>query len=90
MGIGEIVHFEEFLLFPQCFEKTCTADTQKPGLVSERVKFNVRKGENILEKGENVGDIESFHSVRVLRVEKFLYRGIHGWMYDFICTRLCI
>ena len=24
---GEIVHYKQFLLFPQCFQKTCTADT---------------------------------------------------------------
>ena len=24
---GEIAHYELFLLFPQCFQKTCTADT---------------------------------------------------------------
>ena len=24
---GEIVPFEHFLLFPQCFQKTCTANT---------------------------------------------------------------
>ena len=24
---GEIARYEQFLLFPQCFEKTCTADT---------------------------------------------------------------
>ena len=27
----------EFLLFPRCFQKTCTADTYKPGLVWERI-----------------------------------------------------
>ena len=27
MGKGEIAHYEQFLLFPQCFQKTCTADT---------------------------------------------------------------
>ena len=37
-GLGEIARYEQFLLFPQCFQKTCTADTQKPGLVLERVK----------------------------------------------------
>ena len=37
MGKGE-KNYEQFLLFPQCFQKTCTADTQKPGLVWERVK----------------------------------------------------
>ena len=29
--------YEQFLLFPQCFQKTCTADTLKPGLVWERI-----------------------------------------------------
>ena len=24
---GEIARYEQFLLFPQCFQKTCTADT---------------------------------------------------------------
>ena len=23
---GEIAHYEQFLLFPQCFQKACTAD----------------------------------------------------------------
>ena len=26
-GKGEIAHYEQFLLFPQCFQKTCSADT---------------------------------------------------------------
>ena len=26
-GKGEIAHYEQFLLFPRCFQKTCTADT---------------------------------------------------------------
>ena len=26
-GKGEIVRNEQFLLFPRCFQKTCTADT---------------------------------------------------------------
>ena len=26
-GKGEIALYEQFLLFPQCFQKTCTADT---------------------------------------------------------------
>ena len=31
---------KQFLLFPHCFQKACTADTQQPGLVWERVKIN--------------------------------------------------
>ena len=27
VGKGEIVRYEQFLLVPQCFQKTCTADT---------------------------------------------------------------
>ena len=26
VGKGEIARYEQFLLFPQCFQKTCTAD----------------------------------------------------------------
>ena len=41
VGKGEIVHYGEFLLFPQCFQMTCTADTYKPGLVWKTVKERV-------------------------------------------------
>ena len=27
VGNGEIARYEQFLLFPQCFQKTCTVDT---------------------------------------------------------------
>ena len=37
VGKEEIACYEQFLLFPQCFQKTCTVDTWKPGLVWERV-----------------------------------------------------
>ena len=39
LGKGEIAHYEQFLLFQQCFQKTCTTDTYKPGLIWERVKL---------------------------------------------------
>ena len=38
VGKEEIARYEQFLLFPQCFQNICTADTYKPGLVWERVK----------------------------------------------------
>ena len=37
MGKGEIARYEQFLLFLQCFQKTFTGDTLKPGFVWERV-----------------------------------------------------
>ena len=27
VGNGKIAHYEQFLLYPQCFQKSCTADT---------------------------------------------------------------
>ena len=45
---GEIAHYEQFLLFPQCFQMTYTADTWKPGLVWERVKTLWQKEELLL------------------------------------------
>ena len=38
VGKREIALAEQFLLFPQCFQKAYTADTYKLGLVWERVK----------------------------------------------------
>ena len=37
VGKGEIARYEHFLLLPQCFQKTCTADTSKQGHFWERV-----------------------------------------------------
>ena len=38
VGKVEIAHFEQFLLFPQCFQKALTADKLKAGLVWVKVK----------------------------------------------------
>ena len=38
VGKEEIARFEQFLIFPQCFQKTHTADIWNPGLVWVRVK----------------------------------------------------
>ena len=36
VGKGEIARYEQFLLFPQCFQKTCILQTRKKaGLVLE-------------------------------------------------------
>ena len=37
MGKGEIAHYEQFLLLPWSFQRTCTANPYKHGLVWERV-----------------------------------------------------
>ena len=33
LGKGEIACYKQFLPFPQCFQKICTIDILKPGLV---------------------------------------------------------
>ena len=40
MGKGETACYKKFSPFPQCFQKTCSADTQKQGLIWERFMFN--------------------------------------------------
>ena len=37
VGKGEIARYEQFLFFPKCFQNSSIADTQKPGLIWERV-----------------------------------------------------
>ena len=40
VGKEEIAHYEQFLLFPQCFQKTCTADTYQ-AFFWERIKYSL-------------------------------------------------
>ena len=50
---GEIAHFEQFLLFPQCFQKACFPEASKGVIVLEWVKGT----ENIVEIGKKAGKI---------------------------------
>ena len=38
VGKGEIARYEQFLLFPQCFQKACFPGASKGVIVWERVK----------------------------------------------------
>ena len=38
VGKGEIAHYEQFLLFPQCFQKACFPGVSKGVIVLEWVK----------------------------------------------------
>ena len=49
VGKGEIARYEQFLLFPQFFQKMCPADTWKPGLVWERVNNIFPWSNNVFE-----------------------------------------
>ena len=39
VGKGEIAHYEQFLLFPQCFQKACFPGASKGVIVWEWVKL---------------------------------------------------
>ena len=41
MGKGEIAHYEQFLLFPHCFQKACFPGTSKSVIVWEWVNSSV-------------------------------------------------
>ena len=43
MGKGEIAHYEQFLLFPQCFQKACFADASKGVIALEWVNSLINK-----------------------------------------------
>ena len=47
VGKGEIAHYEQFLLFPQCFQKGCFPGTSKGVIVWEWV--NPLPGNKILD-----------------------------------------
>ena len=43
-GEGEIARYEQFLLFPQCFQKACCPGASKGAIVWEWVKILLRPG----------------------------------------------
>ena len=42
VGKGEIARYEQFLLFPQCFQKTCTAVRKNQGLFGKGLISNTK------------------------------------------------
>ena len=57
MRKGEIAHYEQFLLFSQCFQKLSSIDESKhEHLWSKGLTYRKRSFENIVGKGENTGN----------------------------------
>ena len=42
VGKGEIAHYEQFLLFPHCFQNACFPGASKGVIVWEWVKYNTK------------------------------------------------
>ena len=71
VGKREIARYEQFLLFPQCFEKTCKADTEKPGFVWERVNAFAKSIDlNNIENGAKQHTINKLISERHLSASR--------------------
>ena len=45
MGKGEIARYEQFLLFPECFQKACYPEASKGVIVWEWVNYNSLKSQ---------------------------------------------
>ena len=93
MGIEEIARQEQFLLFPQCFQKTSTADMYKPGLVWERVNslpndktLDVTKLKAFADNKINVGQM----MISVFdRVENIVGKGENAGYQHFLIFPQC-
>ena len=48
VGKGEIAHYEQFLLFPQCFQKACFPETSKGVIVWEWIKGQLKENKHLL------------------------------------------
>ena len=65
VGKGEIARYEQFLLFPLCFQKACFPGASKGVIVWEWVKEGI---ETVLRKQEIVGNSRFTHRRRFLRL----------------------
>ena len=66
MGKGEIAHYEQFLLFPQCFQKAYFPGASKGVIVWQWVKQIVknktkRKNEKKKPKKQALSDVQNTH-----------------------------
>ena len=57
MGKGEIAHYEQFLLFPQCFQKACFQGASKGVIVWEWVNGYRQSTETL------VSSLSKLHSI---------------------------
>ena len=56
VGKGEIARYEQFLLFPRCFQKDLYCKHVKPGLVWERDKTWMRTEKKSCEEEKKMKD----------------------------------
>ena len=67
VGKGEIARYEQFLLFPQCFQKACFPGSSKGVIVWEWVKLRP--------KNENVGYLKPLTLYETVEYDATILRG---------------
>ena len=72
VGKGEIAHYEQFLLFPLCFQKACFPGASKGVVVWEWVNKRIRF---VFEGTENIADDNPFAVKIFCRVENIMGKG---------------
>ena len=94
VGKGEIASYEQFLLFSQCFEKTCSADTSKQGFVWKRVNslpndiiLNQSRLKAIVDDKINVIQKVNFD---LRRVESIVGKGENAAYQHFLLFPQCL
>ena len=77
VGKGEIACYEQFLLFPQCFQKARFPEVSKGAIVWEWVKglYDTDCTENIVEKGE-IARFEQFHLFLQCFLKAFFFNAL--------------
>ena len=50
MGKGEIAHYEQFLLFPQCFQKNVGKNARGKNAIGKNVRGKIAIGKNVRAK----------------------------------------
>ena len=81
MGKGEIARYEQFLLFPQCFQKACLPGASKGVIVWEWVKW---KSTNLLNFWKNFKMLCSGKRglvIKRLDMESFQSKTCLSWQY---------
>ena len=82
MGKGEIAHYEQYLLFPQCFQKACFPGGSKGVIVWEWVKSCG------LKTLENEGKVEITSKQHFLLFPSFLQLRKHFNLFTEIMADL--
>ena len=63
VGKGEIAHYEQFLLFPQCFQKLSVVDASK--WVSMELRINTPKPVNIYSEIIQDKQVNNFYKILI-------------------------